>query len=363
MRLLQIDNFSPPEEELIRACARVLERIPETRVVVRKGDARRDDQRDAHLSVQDGDLRTPYTVECKRHLAAVLDSTVRQVQALADEHKSRPMIMTTYVNDAMGEHLRAERVDYIDTAGNAFIQTALPPLTVFFRGHKPGAKAPRPGRVFHGASGLQLVALLLTAPARVTRTYRELAHDAGISLGSASQLMAELRHEGYIRPGKKELANSGEMLEQWMQGYHARLRPQLFKKTYRTTEGRGPEDLIAMLTRLEDVWIGGELAAGITTRGLRPARAALHIPAGSSPERLMRELRLIPDAGGNVDIMRRFGSGDVWARTGPRGLPLIAPLFVYAELLETPDDRLREVARAVYDREIAPYVPGLTDGG
>ena len=361
MRIFDIDIFSSADDGMIRACARVLEGVPDSRVKVRHRSAGAREHRDAVLKVEDSGFRTLYTVECKRHLAPVLESTVRQVRDYADRHESRPMVMAPYVNDAIGLRLRAEKIDYVDSAGNAFISA--PPLAVFFRGHKLKEQETRSGRLFHGVSGLRLLTLLLTTQKSLGWGYRELAEGAGISLGSASQLMGELRREGYLRSGADHLSNPADLLGNWVQGYRLRLRRRLLQRTYRQAEGRGLQDLVPILSTRKDIWVGGELAASLTTGLLRPQRATLHVPPGFEPGELIRALRLLPDVGGNIDVMSRFGKGEEWVRSDATGVQIIAPLMVYAELVESPDDRLRETARVVYETEIATNVPGLADAG
>ena len=250
MRTFDVEILSPEDDALIRACARVLERIPEAKVTVRRSRARTnraDRESDAILIVNERKFETPYNIDCKKHIAAVVDATLRNVRASAKRHGSRPMVMVPYVNTTLGERLRVEKVDYVDAVGNAFIQA--PPLFVDWSGRKPLEKEPRAGRLFSGGASLQLVALLLSAGESVTWSYRDLALGAGISLGSASLLMGEMRREGYLRRQSNRLENAADLLEQWMHGYHRRLRPKLFQRRYRTTEGRAVEDLVPLLRR------------------------------------------------------------------------------------------------------------------
>jgi hypothetical protein len=303
-------------------------------------------------------------VECKTHLAAVVEATLRQVRAAAaaaDLRNTRPMIMAPYVNDALGARLRKENVDYVDSAGNAYVHTQVPPLLIFLRGHKPLEKPPAAGRLFDGISGLQLIALFLNAADSVTWPYRDLAEAAGISLGSASQLMTEMRREGYLRRGPNRLNETTDLLERWMRGYQQRLRPRLFRKRYRTSGGRGVDDLVPLLAKMPEVLIGGELAGALMTKMLRPGEATLHVPQEMDSRRLMSGLRLLPDAAGNVQVLSQFGKSEVWQRRGSGEVSLAAPLLVYAELMEVPDDRVRATARAVYDLEIAPYVADFAE--
>jgi hypothetical protein len=173
--------------------------------------------------------------------------------------------------------------------------------------------------------------------------------------------MGEMRREGYLRTRPDGLKNAADLLEQWLHGYHRRLRPKLFQRRYRTTEGRGVEDLVPLLGKMPEVLIGGELAGALMTKMLRPQDATLHVPREMDSRRLMSGLRLLPDAAGNVQVLSQFGEGEVWQRRGSGEVRLAAPLLVYAELMETSDDRVRATARAVYDLEIAPHVADLSD--
>jgi hypothetical protein len=362
MRTFDLEILSPEDDALIRACARVLERIPEAKVTVRRSRARAnhaDRESDAILIVNERKFETPYNIDCKKHIAAVVDVTLRKVRASAKRHGTRPMVMVPYVNTTLGERLRLENVDYVDAVGNAFIQA--PPLFVDWSGRKPLEKEAKAGRLFSGASSLQLVALLLSVGESITWSYRDLALGAGISLGSASLLMGEMRREGYLRRQSERLENAADLLERWMQGYHRRLRPKLFQKKYRTTEGRGVEDLVPLLGKMPEVLIGGELAGALRTKMLRPTEATLHVPREMDSRRLMSGLRLLPDAAGNVEVLSQFGKGEVWQRRGSSGVSLAAPLLVYAELMKASDDRVRATARAVYDLEIAPHAAELSN--
>ena len=204
---------------------------------------------------------------------------------------------------------------------------------------------------------MQLMALLLTDPTCLHWPLRSLAQAAGISLGSAHGLMRELQKMGTIRnrrSGKPDVDQRGDLLERWGYGYVQRLRPKLFIKTYRTTEGRQVADLIPLVKQVPGVLVGGELAADITTGLFRASRVSLHISPDISLDALAQTVRLLPDFQGNVDVLTHFGHGPVWEKQAPNGVALIADPLVYGELLIPIDDRLRE-ARGYYQARITEY--------
>ncbi|MGC8541466.1 MAG: type IV toxin-antitoxin system AbiEi family antitoxin [Phycisphaerae bacterium] len=296
-----------------------------------------------------------YGVECKRHLAPIVDQAVRQARRAAESVNGQPLIMAAYISQPLGERLRKEGVDYIDAEGNVSLIHS--PLCILLGGNMPSALERSSGGSKDSRSAMQLMALLLTDPTCLHWPLRSLAQAAGISLGSAHGLMRDLQRIGPIRVRgsvSPEIAQGGDLLERWGYGYVQRLRPKLFIKTYRTTEGRQVADLIPLVKQVPGVLVGGELAADITTGLFRASRVTLHVSPDISLDALAQTMRLLPDIQGNVDVLTHFGHGPVWEKQAPNGVALIADPLVYGELLIPIDDRLRE-ARGYYQARITEY--------
>jgi hypothetical protein len=101
----------------------------------------------------------------------------------------------------------------------------------------------------------------------------------------------------------------------------------------------------------EEVLIGGELAAALATRNLRPQTVTFHLRCDRPLSPLIQEMRLIPDRTGNIVILEQFGEMSAWRWEKYEKEHLVNPLLVYAELLHgTPDDRLRETAKIILDQ-------------
>jgi hypothetical protein len=169
--------------------------------------------------------------------------------------------------------------------------------------------------------------------------------------------MRDLQRNGTINDRGRvspEIFQRGDLLEHWGNGYVQRLRPKLLIKTYRTTERRQVADLVPLIKQMPGVFVGGELAADMTTGLFRASRVSLHISPDTSLDELAKTLRLLPDIQGNVDVLTHFGRGPVWQTQSPHGVPLIADPLIYGELLVPIDDRLRE-ARGYYQTRITKY--------
>ncbi|MDB5300373.1 MAG: hypothetical protein JWO87_2036, partial [Phycisphaerales bacterium] len=105
----------------------------------------------------------------------------------------------------------------------------------------------------------------------------------------------------------------------------------------------------------EGTLIGGELAAAIATKHLRPQSITLHVWPNVPILSIVKELTLVADPNGNIAIIRQFGNMSAWKWEGHEKEFLIHPLLIHAELLHgKPDDRLLETARLIYDAHIAP---------
>jgi hypothetical protein len=250
------------------------------------------------------------------------------------------------VTPPIADTLRAEGIEFIDAAGNVFLNQ--PPLLVFVKGQRPtGEELPAErGRTFQ-PTGLQVLFALLAKPELVARPYREIAAAAGVAHGTVGWVMAELPGLGYLAKigGRRHLVNSERLLGQWTEAYARTLRPRLLL-------GRFHGDLEGLQTRAarwqHDLLVGGELAAARLTRQLRPGTATFYVRA--IDPKIVLGLGLRADGQGNVDFGRRF-----WAFEGQkRGL--VPTLLVYADLLAIGDARCLETAQLLRGQILARSV-------
>jgi len=271
---------------------------------------------------------------------------------------SPPLLMSAYIPPDAARALRDGRINYVDGAGNIYLN--LPPLLVWHQGFRREAPAHRPARLFQ-AAGLKILSVVLWEPGAVNGSYRDLAQRAGVSLGAIAAVFGDLAQGGFLRgtKGGRQLTRQRELLEQWALGYAGQLFPRLILQTCRLAEGGSVEDFASRLRGHRfrgEVLAGGEWAAGMATGYLRPARAALHIPPGGVAK-WMGALRLIPDPEGNVDVIERFAEGNQWIDPPAafHGLACANPILLYGELLrQGTDERLRETAELLFEKFIAP---------
>lgn len=332
-----MDTTREGELRVLRDALRATEAFGLRFRILREQARKADDAGDAVLGLRVGGREIRYVAQFKRGLRpATLGAVIHQLRARA----ANSLLVADHVTPPLAEILRAQGVEFIDVAGNAFVNR--PPLLVFVKGQRPAARhtALEPGRAFQ-PTGLQVLLALLARPELVARPYREIAVNAGVAHGTVGFVMAELPALGYIAEirGKRRLINGERLLGQWTEAYARTLRPRLLL-------GRFRGDLERIATRAEgwrkDLLLGGELAAARLTRHLRPETATFHTK--EIDPKVIVGLTLRADAEGNVDFRRRF-----WTFPGDE-LGLAPTLLIYADLLAIGDARCLETAQLLRGR-------------
>lgn len=298
---------------------------------------------DARVRLRRGGKTVTYHVEVKHTLQpAILGAALARLKRLP----APALLVTDYVNPRMAERLREQGVQFIDTAGNAWLDA--PPLLVWVKGQRP-PDAPKAGDALGRAfqpTGLQVLFALLCKPEIVDRPYRDIAKLADVAHGTVGWVMPELPRLGYVGTlnGRRRLLNGPRLLQQWVEAYARTLRPKLVLERWRA-------DSLDWTAKVDaaryGLLLGGEPAARRLTGHLRPGTATFY--GAKANRQLMIDQRMRPDLDGNVEILRRF-----WAFDGetPGQVP---DLLVYADLLAIGEARCLETAREMHDGIVARF--------
>ena len=300
---------------------------------------------DALVSLISGKNTISYRAEIKPRISHALRHLLVMQKAAAD----RPfLLVTNYVNPDMAEHFIEDGMEFIDTAGNAFINLGY--LKVLSKGNQLKTKAPISSPRLFKASGLKVVFALLSYPDLVSGTFREIASKSAVSLGTAAGIMDELKSRLYLIEddgGARRLIRKKELFEGWVTAYPEQLRPKSHLGKYRGEHGWWHE------LALKPDWAqwGGEVAASRLTNTLFPQVVTVYLSASRLNEFLLRN-KLALDKTGNVEILKRF-----WP-AGPQtaAQEIVHPLLIYADLMASGIDRNIETAKDIYDRHLARYL-------
>jgi hypothetical protein len=304
---------------------------------------------DAIVNLSDENQRWRFYVEVKPRLTSqTLGSAIAAVAQIKKEHSAA--LVSAYVNPSQADKLRQLGIEFFDAAGNACFQQK--GLRVFITGRKPQTTKSlgRPARAFN-PTGSRLVFALLSQPGLENRSYREVAKEAGISLGAVNWIMNDLKSLGHLPDfgaRGRRLVNRKELFKRWISAYPEQLRPKLIIGRFRT---RHAHDWWRKVQLPSDAFWSGEVAAQLLTRYLRPEKVTIY--SESNLPKLQAQYGLQRDPNGDIELLRRFWKFDQWEK---KELQTAPPLLVYADLISTANDRNLETAEIIYDQYIARLV-------
>ncbi len=312
-------------------------------------DVKADRMIDALLDVQYHGINITLEAEVRTKITTV-DALRPLVKVMHEAEKY--IIVAPQVTAQMAERLRAGGIQFMDGAGNVYINRS--PLYLFVKGNKnPGfTKLPKTGRAFN-QTGVQLLFPLLCNKDLVNQPYRTIATRAAVAYGVVQLTMQELKELGFLeetgtrRNRKARLIKKEALLERWITGFAEQLRPKLVHGRYTGDAGWWSNAVLDPETAL---W-GGEIAAAKLTRHLKPHDAIIYVDK-DNPNEILLKYRLRKDPLGEVTLLYRFWDPDVIAANQD----MVHPLLVYADLMATGEQRNLETARIIYEKYILQLV-------
>jgi len=251
-----------------------------------------------------------------------------------------PLVLTTFVAPKSAETFRRAGVQYLDAAGNAWVEFG--DVLVDVRGQRRPIGADQSARTTAGnlfSTGRAKVTFALLAwPLLWDAPQRELAHAAGVSLGQAHNTLTLLTEAGYgpdrARPEQTEL------LDLWAAAFPTGLAKKLTLATY-----RGDIGTMKKAGRDSPVFISGESAAADL---LRPATLTLYVE--DLDPHLAIGNRWRADGEPNVAVRRKFWHAPDHSDAPFAGTQNAPWPLVYADLLGSDDPRVRGAAKEWRDR-------------
>lgn len=295
-----------------------------------------------------GDQPQPFLLEARPKLGK---DTVAQLRRFNEESELAVALIAPYIPDALGRTLQRMGIHYLDTAGNAYLQHPAAGGIILIRGQRqPTMSKQVQHRAFQPA-GVQLLYQLLRDPALLQASYRVLAEQAQVALGSVSVLLRGLQQLELLREeaGKRRWTDPAQVLHHWVAAYGEVVRPRLHGQRYRWLEANTARQGWQQLELTPDMAWGGEPAAYLLLEGyLLPEYFTLYTAAPRGE--LMRRLRLVPDAAGKVEVLPPMPTA-----LGP-GRPLpqaVHPLLAFADLYLTAEPRNREMAHLLHERYLS----------
>lgn len=322
-----------------------------------KSGTRREGTPDLLLTLSLSDQQLPVCAEIVRHLRpAHLPLLKHKFDHLTRTGSCKHvLVMTNYVSPSLACQLREVGIWFVDTVGNAYLE--IPgELMVYAIGNRPAPSERLRGQHLSPA-GAKILFLLLKYGPEISLTYRDMATALGVSLGRISQVMQELLQIGILiqqKKGRYRVVQPKRLLENWTRAYLTKLKPKLILGRYVWPYGR---DFSRIITLAKDhavaraLGVGGEYAAEILTGHLRAGIMSLWITEEKLPQ-FRRSLKLLKSNEGLLEAVSLFSAEVLFEHEG-FPLPLVHPVIVYADLLDTDDPRCGETALLLKEKYLS----------
>lgn len=287
-----------------------------------------------------------YFVEVK----ANINNTVLALLKYHKEALPYPLLLITrYINNNKAEELKKNGIQFIDTAGNAYINYF--PIYIFIKGNKPYELFLKKTNYHLFKPGsLKIIFTLLINEELVKQPYRLIAETADVALGTVGLTMNELTKLGFVmdmgKKGRKLLNNEG-LFNRWCTEYNEKLKPKLLINKF-----TGPENWWTNY-KLDPEYAqwGGEVAANKLTKYLKPHDIIIYVNR-EKYQKIIIENRLHKNINGDVTFYDRF-----WKLNMDTGFTeVVHPILVYADLINTNNQRILEMAKIIYKKYVNRYI-------
>ena len=301
---------------------------------------------DVQLRIKSPSGVTSFTVDVKK---TYLDrSTVTALAAAGKrlERDGRPalLLLARYVPRVAGEELVRTGICFADQSGNVNLRLG-ERYHAFVLGNRDLGRAERTRRLSPGA--VQVLFLAIARPELLREPVRRVAENAGVGKSTAAEVRRQLLQDRLVVPnssGEYRIADEKAIRERFLLGYSQVLRPHLLLGRFRGPyqDGTGfMEALAQACARRPTPWaLTGGAGAYELDRYYRGEETIAFVDNWDSG--LAKDLRMIPDAGGPVTVLRPFGRIVVMPGSSKR--PVAHPWLIYAELLHNGEPRAIEAA-------------------
>lgn len=258
------------------------------------------------------------------------------------DHKEDWLLISQYIPKPLKEELRKQGLNYLEASGNCFIRHG--GLFFYINDQQvTSVRLPEKGKLWK-AAGLKFLFVLLQHPHILNEPYRVIAKASNIALGNVGPFIDELKNEGYVKEkanGEMFLEGLDHLTRRWIELYPTVLREKLKMGQFLFLD----ENQFYAWEQLptKNFYWGGEAAGALLTNYLKPEKLTIYT---SEPKaKLMKELKLVPDEKGNVELLEAFWNEEQMQFSNK--LRTVPPFLVYAELVTSLDSRNRETAEKI----------------
>ena len=279
----------PQEQQILNAALKAFEKEADIKAEVLKLEVKVGDIRvDAIVELNTRPKKIQFNAEVKRWAQNIdFGALIYQCKQITDL-----LLVADYVNPKMATRLREENIEFIDCAGNAYVDKEN--IKIWVKGNPKPQKMgmwfeydqEKPifeetvGAKIYTATGLKVIYQYLVDPTLLNAPYRTIAGRADVALGNIGWLMRDLIAGEYItqrgqgRNAKRKLRDYKRLLHGFTENYPGRLKQKQDLGTFYVTNPRWYLDID--IAEFKGLW-GGEYAAGNQTNYLKAEDGTIYL--------------------------------------------------------------------------------------
>ena len=285
---------------------------------------------------------TTFACEVKRQVSkANYNLVVQQMRRLKEQTNKPLMVVAQHFVPELFDKFPNEGISIVESNGNCMISE--PPLFIYITGQKSTIPREMKGNAFNEA-GLKVIFYFLLDEANISKPYRVISKETGLSLGTINNVMEELQRNQFVfsTPQRRILKNKRGLLDLWQTHYNQKLKPKLMIKEMDFVDSESWENWERIILP-EGMYWGGEGGAYILNHYMIPEQFDIYTETPSIKLMMTKKVRF--QENGRIKLYQKFWKGIWHEKVAPK-------ILVYADLLGSGNSRCIEAAKKLVENGI-----------
>lgn len=258
-------------------------------------------------------------------------SAVNQLRVfLSDDSDSYGIVVAPFISNRSAQICKDAGLGYIDLSGNFWIAFE----SYFLSRENMPNQFPNETSLttLYAPKTERVLRVLLTYPFRAWKT-KELAEEAGISLGMITHIRRRLEEEEWVKKHSVGFSLSGHvaLLADWVKNYDFDSHEQIGFYTLEPLSEIERKIHDICLNSGTDFAVTGFSAANRLAPMVKGQRSTIYL--GQDLEDIGREVGLkVVESGANVSLIQPYDEGVFWNRATVQGVQVATPVQIYLDL-------------------------------
>ncbi len=262
------------------------------------------------------------------------------------------IIFSNQISPSLHEYMVENRLNYIDLAGNMFIDRDSILININGKKIMNSANLQDKNRLVFYSSSLKIIFHLLHNKEFCQNNYRYISAVTEVSLGTITKTIKKLQSFDILNKDKG-LIQPKKLLEMWIENYARNMRSKLIIGKYSFTKKFDNAEIINRLGDLSQSFIGNEMSAEILDNYFQSK--VLSIYAKDNVSDIIKRLYLKPDPNGEIEILEMFWNIDEIKNSNFRQAShfkdkLVPLLLIYTDLINSNNSRAISEAKRLGEK-------------